>query len=393
MNKPSRKPFRSFGSISISVGFALAGAAACGVAEHPHADAGLTDTSCDFGCPQGGTGTTPLPTAGNSTTGGSFSPPPGGGGSTMTGAGGTGFGTAGSGVSSGGTPVSGAGAPATAGTSSAGTSSAGTSSAGGAPPSGSTINLGGTEVPSDHVIGFIHIGHSNMGGRATSPAASKAYHYTETNPRAWMYHPGMSPMAAHEPSAIEPLSAGDFQGGGPGTALVKQAADLAPNYHFISLGFGKGSAYCSQFLPGALYYDQLIKGPKAIKGHITFGAIFIYLGITERHGTDADRAGFSQCINKLVTAIRTDVGVPDLPVLMNDYEVQATGELAVGGAVYNGIYPQIQMCPTVVSNLALVSCAAPLGMQDDHHFNFDGHKTWTARALMMMQQKGWFKWN
>jgi hypothetical protein len=281
-----------------------------------------------------------------------------------------------------------AGAPATAGTNS-----------GGAPPSGGTINLGGTMVPIDHAIGFIHIGHSNMAGRATSPAASKAYHYTETNPHAWMYHPGSMPQPAHEPSAIEPLSAGDFQGGGPGTAIVKQAADLAPNYHFISLGWGKGSAYCSQFLPGALYYDQLMMGPKAIKGHITFGAIFIFLGITERHGTDADRSGFSQCINKLVTAIRTDVGVPDLPVLMNDYEVEATGELAVGGDVYNAIYPQIQMCPQVVSNLALVPCDFPkvngmaTMMQDDHHFNFDGHKEWARRALMMMQQKGWFKWN
>jgi hypothetical protein len=32
-------------------------------------------------------------------------------------------------------------------------------------------------------------------------------------------------------------------------------------------------------------------------------------------------------------------------------------------------------------------------MQDDHHFNFDGHKEWAKRALTMMQQKGWFKWN
>ena len=31
-------------------------------------------------------------------------------------------------------------------------------------------------------------------------------------------------------------------------------------------------------------------------------------------------------------------------------------------------------------------------MQDDHHFNFDGHKEWTRRVLQIMQDKGWFPW-
>ena len=43
---------------------------------------------------------------------------------------------------------------------------------------------------------------------------------------------------------------------------------------------------------------------------MTFAAIVIMLGITERHGTGADISGYSDCINKLVTAIRNDVGRP-----------------------------------------------------------------------------------
>jgi hypothetical protein len=192
--------------------------------------------------------------------------------------------------------------------------------------------------------------------------------------------------------AIEPKTAGDLpNAAGPGTSLVKQAAVLAPNSYFLSLGFAVPSAYCSQFLPGALYYDQLIAAPKAVKGRVTFGAIFIYLGITERHGTDADRNGFANCINTLVTAIRTDIGEPNLPLVMNDYEVQGTGEFVVGGAVANAIMPQIAKIPTTVSNSVLVSCAG-LGMQDDHHFNLDGQFTWVQRAMMTMQQKGWFPW-
>ena len=165
----------------------------------------------------------------------------------------------------------------------------------------------------------------------------------------------------------------------------------APDYYFVSLGYGKPSAYCSQFLPGALYYEDLIAAPKAIKGRVTFGGIFIYLGITERHGSAADLNGFPDCINKLVTAIRNDIGEPNLPALMNDYEVDGSGEFAVDGAVATAIRPQIAKCPSVVSNFALVS-SDDVGMEDDHHFNFDGQRTWVQRAFTTMKDKGWRFW-
>jgi len=230
---------------------------------------------------------------------------------------------------------------------------------------------------------FIHIGHSNMAGQASSPASSRSFFY-QSAPRAFMYHAGSAPTLAVEPTAGGP-------GAGPGTALVKEAAMAAPDYYFISLGYGQPSAYCSQFLPGALYYNDLIAAPKAIKDKVTFGGIFIYLGITERHGTAADVSGFPNCINTLVTNIRKDIGQPNLPVLMNDYEVEGKGEFAVTGAVATSIMPQIAKCPSVVSNFALVS-AAGLGMQDDHHFNFDGQHVWVQRAFQTMKDKGWRFW-
>ncbi|MEO8900839.1 MAG: sialate O-acetylesterase [Polyangiaceae bacterium] len=370
------------------------GLAGCGVAEHSH-NAAPVDTSGDFG-PSGGTagGSAPIATGGATSVGGA----PAGGAPTAGGAPATGGAPTAGGApamggasATGGAPGAGAGgAPATGGA---------TGSAGSGGLSGVTINLGGTEVPMEHAIAFIHIGHSNMAGRATVPAGSKAYHFSETDPHAYMYHVaanGGGGMTGPPALAIEPKTAGDTPGNaGPGTSLVKQAAALAPNYYFVSLGFAVPSAYCSQFVPGGLYYDKLIAAPKAIKGKVTFGGIFIYLGITERASeaghTAADTANFANCINTLVTAIRKDVGVPNLPLIENNYEVEGTGDFVVGGAVYNAIYPVIQTIPTVVSNSALVPCDK-LGMQDDHHFNLDGQKEWARRALAMMQTKGWFPW-
>jgi Carbohydrate esterase, sialic acid-specific acetylesterase len=383
-----RRRWLSFGLVSAVM--------ACGVAEHPHESGSAPVNACGDFEPCGGTGAV-TPTGGTNAVAGTGVVATGGAsvGTAGTGAtsggtgastGGTGASTGGSGVTTGGTGVSTGGTGVTTG---GAAPTAGAASTGGT--SGMTITLGGATLTPDKVVAFIHVGHSNMAGRARSPSGSRAYHFTETHPHAYMYKSGSSPALA-----LEPKTAGDtesIQGntGGPGTALVKQAAVMAPNTYFVSLGFGMASAYCSQFLPGALYYDKLIAAPKAIKGRVTFGGIFIYLGITERHGTEADRTSFAQCINKLATAIRNDVGVPDLPVLLNDYETGGTGEFAVSGAVYKAIKPQIDMVPTVVSNSALVS-ADGIGMQDDHHFNFDGQKMWTQRALDTMKSKGWFKW-
>lgn len=342
----------------------MTGALACGVVEHPH-EQQVIDHSDDFGPLLGGSAATSPPSTGGVVTSG------GTGNNTAVGGATGGLGSAALG-GSGPLPTGASGSPPVA------------AGAAGAASSGVTITLGGVNVPKEKAIAFIHIGHSNMYGEASTPFSSRAYHYTETNPHAFMYKVGSSPVLAKEPTAGGP-------GAGPGTALVKEAVALAPDYYFISLGYGQPSAYCSQFVPGGLYYDGLISAPKAIKGRVTFGAIFIYLGITERHGTAADVNGFPDCINTLVSAIRKDVGEPNLPALMNDYEVEAKGEFVVNGDVYNAIYPQIQKTPSVVSNFALVS-AATLDMQDDHHFNFDGQRTWAQRALKMMKDKGWFLW-
>jgi hypothetical protein len=368
----------------------LSGAAACGVVEYPH-DQEKVDSSNDFGpIPSGGTiggtsgngGTVP-PTSQQSAAAGSGGRAGAPTSSTVAGRGGTGAAGAGTPVAagSGGQKASAAGAMAVAGAPAAGMAAP--------PPAADALNLGGTAVAKEDVIAFIHIGHSNMAGRATGPSASRAYFFTQTDPHAWMYHVGKMPELAKEPYTAGDDLSGTY--GGPGTALIKQAVQMAPNKYFMSLGFGKSSAYCSQFLPGSLYYDSLSKAAIGIKDRVTFGAIVIMLGITERHGTAGDISGYSGCINKLVTAIRTDVGRPDLPLLITDYEQEASGQLSVSSSFAQMIIPEIHKIPMVVSNSVLVPTDG-LAMQDDHHFNFDGHKMWTQRLLDLMKSKGWFPW-
>jgi hypothetical protein len=305
------------------------------------------------------------------------------------GGGGTGLGGAGSG---------GAGA---GGAGSGGVDSRVAGSGGAGPPSGATVNIGGVQVAKEDVIAFLHFGHSNMAGQGVSPAATRPFFFGAPDPHAWMYHAG----AGFAP-AVEPKTAGDggnmvngMVSGGPGTALVKEAAALAPGKYFVSIGFGRSGAYCSQFLPGALYYNQVIAGAKELKGKVTFGAIVVLLGITERHGTAADIANYPQCINRLITAVRTDLGEPNLPLLINDYEMGTTGPNNPQSAFALSIRPKMLMVPAAVSNAVVIPTDNPIvqiqddtSTTDDHHFSLDGHKEYVRRVLQTMKDKGWFPW-
>jgi len=129
----------------------------------------------------------------------------------------------------------------------------------------------------------------------------------------------------------------------------------------------------------------------ALKGNVTFGAIFIMLGITERHLPTSDQPGFPMRMAQIISDMRADLGEPNLPVLFCDYELEATGVLAPTGVVGQAILPMVRMLPGLISHLVLVP-TDNLEMQDDHHFDMQGHKDWADRAIMRMRLNGWFPW-
>jgi hypothetical protein len=253
------------------------------------------------------------------------------------------------------------------------------------------LTIDGETVAKQDAIAFIHFGHSNMAGRAKTPASLRPYFFTITDPHAWMFHiaDGLQP-------ALEPFTASSPDHGmyaGPGTALVKEAAARAPGKHFISLGFGKPSAYCPQFLPGGLHYDRVMEAPRALKGRVTFAAIVIMLGITERHGTDEDTRQFPNCIAKLVTSIREELGVPNLPLLQSDYERPSRGDLRVDSPFARAIIPQIAKVPSVVDHSVIIPTdGIAMTSSRSHHFNMEGYLDWVSRALDLMEDNGWFPW-
>lgn len=350
----------------------------CGVEAHPIAPPIGNSSPPSSG---GTTGTTTgaggsTASGGNTGFGGSSSTGGGSGGSVQTGAGGS---------ATGGNPGSG-GFTGTGG-STTGTGGAATGT-GGAPVSGAGVTINGKFVPKEKAVVFIHFGHSNMRGQASKPASLMSYFYN-TQDGLWTYRGSFA--LAKEETAPEPPNTT----AGPGMAILHSAQDArqpGSDVQFISIGYGKGSATTVDYATTGTFYGAFMTWAKALKGNVTFGGIVVMLGITDGEHLPSNQVpGFPMRMAQILSSIRSDLGEPNLPVLFCDYEQNATGTLAPTGSVGVVMQPLIRMLPSMVSNLALVPTDG-IEMQDDHHFDMQGHKDWSDRVVMLMKSNGWYHW-
>jgi hypothetical protein len=255
------------------------------------------------------------------------------------------------------------------------------------PVEGPGVELGGVHVPRERAIVVLHFGHSNMLGHGADPISLRPYFFT-THPRLWISRANGTFVPATEPtSTTRPRDTA-----GPGMGLLRAAVEKAPaDYHFISIGLGVGSATSQDYSKGGLYYSEVIDRAIALKGRVTFGAAVVMLGITDRHMPLALQPGFADRMVKIVADLRADLGTPDLPVLHTDYEMESTGDLAPDTEVGLRFRPLILSLPKRISRCAIVPTDG-LGMQDDHHFNMEGQKVWSERAIQILVDRGWAPW-
>ena len=267
-----------------------------------------------------------------------------------------------------------------------GASTVGTSGSGGASGAGVTIN--GKFVPKEKAVVLIHFGHSNMRGQASTPTSLTPYFYN-TEDGLWSYKGSFA--LAKEPTAPE----GTITLAGPGMAMLHSARGAVAStsdVQFISIGYGQGSATTVDYQKSGTYYPIFMGWAGRIKGNVTFGAIVIMLGITDGEHLAANLVpGFPTRVAQIVSDIRSDLGEPNLPVLFCDYEQSATGTLAPTGTVGLLMVPLIKQLPSLISNLVLVPTDG-IEMQDNHHFDMQGHKDWAARLISLMQSNSWFPW-
>jgi hypothetical protein len=258
-------------------------------------------------------------------------------------------------------------------------------------PPGAGVMINGRFVPRSKAIVFLHLGHSNMAGRATTPPDLMPYFY-DVDPQLYTYAKGLF-RPAKEPTAPDNEMG---QAAGPGMALLRSAKAVAPpDAVIISIGHGQSGSfqgYCSSFRKNGLFYDLVMTPAKELRGKVTFAGIFTMFGQSEHNAPPAEQAVFAQCLAALAGEMRADLGEPDLPFMVGDYEMGISrADIAPNSAFAKPIIAQIQKVPGLVSTAAVIpTLGCP--MQDDHHFNMAGHKMWAASAIQLLQDHHWAPW-
>lgn len=353
-------------------------AGGCGVKQHPHPPEPV-EPEPD---PVNETGGSP----GNSDRGGSQGTGSGGsGGSASTRSGGTGGGAS----NAGGNLGANGGNPGAGGNGQGGAGNPPRSDAA-EPPSTPGPTIGGMQVAKEKAIVFLHIGHSDMAGRADGPAELRGF-VTNTDPHLWTYAKGGTFRMAKEPTAGDAQSAGKA---GPGMAILRTALGKVPDAYFISIGHGHSGAangYCPNFRKAGLFWGLYMDAAKELKGKVTFGGLFTMFGITEYHLGTPGLSKLAECIAGIASEVRAELDAPDMPLLVGDWNMGGTGIYSPTSDYAKIARPQLQMVPTLDPRAAVISTDG-LKMQDDRHLNFEGQKVWAERGFELMTEKNWIPW-
>jgi hypothetical protein len=269
------------------------------------------------------------------------------------------------------------------------------------PAAGTGVTINGTFVPRDKVLVFLHIGHSNMAGRTTTPQSLRSLSF-ETHPQLWAYARGGSWKPAKEPLSADSMTgscggvgcSGLPAGAGPGMSLLRTALAAAPDAHVVSIGRGQSGltgGFCRSFRRGGLLYDVVMNPAKELKGKVTFAGIFTMFGLSEVNDR-SNNARFGECMAGVASDMREDLGEPELPFVVGDYE-EAEGGVSRTSATARVIIPQLEALPDRVPRCVLIpSEGLPINPLDGHHYDLAGHKMWAERGIGLLKMKGWAPW-
>jgi hypothetical protein len=252
------------------------------------------------------------------------------------------------------------------------------------------VTIDGVFWPRDEVIVMLHVGHSNMAGRASAPPELLGFNY-DTDPHLWAYALGGAWRPAREPLSPDVQTMGHA---GPGMSILHAAQARAPDRIFVSIGRGQSGSlggYCRNFRKGGLFYDIVMQPARELVGRVTFGAIFAMFGTSEADDP-ANIPNFGECIRGMVAEMRGDLGEPDLPYILGDWELEASdlaGPTSPGAMV---IRPQMRQLVTGVARFGLVETDGLPVPFDDHHYDLTGYKLWGERALDILVKNGWTTW-
>lgn len=264
------------------------------------------------------------------------------------------------------------------------------------------LMLGGANVPKEKIVVYLLIGHSNMAGvdytHLDATATPNAWNYTWATDKTW--------IAAKE-SRTSRAGLSSRGAGGPGIPFLKLMTQAYPGYHFGVVANASVSSTCkglntgnnnsgfdpddNRYWKGARLYNEILIAAKEIQPNVTLGGILCMLGSVEATRTTEEVCrSFSDDLAQLVKDLRADLGEPNLPFIMGEYEAGATRTFALTLPWPAIIDQQIKLLPSKLPFSGTVNSVG-VTMLDDHHYSSDkGQPEWAKRAFALIQNNKWY---
>jgi hypothetical protein len=98
-----------------------------------------------------------------------------------------------------------------------------------------------------------------------------------------------------------------------------------------------------------------------------------------------------RCHEALAAEIRDELGDPDIPFLMSDWEMGATGLFSPDTPEAMLAREQLRIAQRNIHR-SLIIPTDGISMSDNHHFDLAGYKQWAERAFALMQEAGFAPW-
>lgn len=264
--------------------------------------------------------------------------------------------------------------------------------------------LGGVEVPKEKVVVYLMIGHSNMAGNDARNSDGTVH------PRVWNYTWSAATKAwvpAKETPGSMRNGLSTRGSGGPTMPFLKQMADANPTYHFGVVTNASLSSTCkgenpganssgmdpedNRYWKGARLYNEIVIAAKEVQAQVTLGGIVCMLGAVEATRLpDSICRSFGADLAQLAKDIRSELGMPNLPFMMGEYETGATGEFSPSLPLPGIVLAQTRLLPTLLTNSALISSVG-IPMMDNHHYAAKvGQVEFAKRTVAVITEKSWF---
>jgi len=279
-----------------------------------------------------------------------------------------------------------------------------------APARSDVVLDNGTKVPTDSMLVFVFVGHSNMSGRAdqygTTNVDSLAQIrsiYFDKDAFLWSYHIEDAANTLSRPTGTwlpavgriredSDKKPGEYGWVGPGMPVLKKLRSYYPKHHIGIVQVASGWAQLkSQYLDdntsasSSNMWSEIRSALTNLKGKVRFAGVVTMLGIIEVNANSSELADrFGSDLDTFITRIREVAGDPAIPLLASDLEQGDRKTICsfcswyidnpIGDTITRRIVsatqavPHARMIDTKWSVQPMVGTLLPY-FRDDHHYN------------------------